>query len=180
LAILNELKDRNSKAHDEMRQFEVRIGLNENVDNRVVDINGRPNVAGAGINMAQRVMSPADGSQILIGAAVYETLRHRECYMNTFREFSFVTNYLNHHLRNALSVVQDAVLLTNDEKAIKLCDDAVKRIVQVLVNTEAGLTDPSAVLLTAARVGHSSVKDNRVEHRSQLVGPDSPTGTTFT
>ncbi len=68
--------------------------------------------------------------------------------------------YLNHHLRNALSVVQDAVFLTNDEKTIKLCDDAVKRIVQVLVSTEGGLTDPSAVLLTTAKVGHSNVKDS--------------------
>jgi hypothetical protein len=66
--------------------------------------------------------------------------------------------YLNHHLRNALSVVQDAAFLTNDEQTIKLCDDAVKRIVQVLVSTEAGLTDPSAVLLATVTGRRSGIK----------------------
>ena len=51
--------------------------------------------------------------------------------------------YLNHHLRNALSVIQNAAFLTNDQQTIKLCDDSVKRIVSVLVSAEAGLSDPS-------------------------------------
>ncbi len=62
-----------------------------------------------------------------------------------------ISVYLNHHLRNALSVVQNAAFLTNDEQTIRLCDDAVTRIVQVLVSTEADLTDPSAILLANAR-----------------------------
>jgi hypothetical protein len=66
--------------------------------------------------------------------------------------------YLNHHLRNALSVVQNAAFLTNDEQTIKLCDDAVKRIVQVLVSTEAGLTDPSAVLFVTVPGRRSNIK----------------------
>jgi hypothetical protein len=59
-----------------------------------------------------------------------------------------IGRYLNHHLRNALTVIQNAAFLTNDEQTIKLCDDAVTRIVKVLVSTEAGLTDPSADLFT--------------------------------
>lgn len=51
--------------------------------------------------------------------------------------------FLNHHLRNALSVIQNAAFLTNDQQTIKLCDDAVTRIVNVLVSAEAGLNDPS-------------------------------------
>lgn len=70
-----------------MRQFSVRIGINENVDNKVTDINGQQNVAGAGINMAQRIMSAADGNQIMVGETVYETLRHREKYMKSFKNF---------------------------------------------------------------------------------------------
>lgn len=70
-----------------MRQFQVRIGINENVDNLVVDINGSNNLAGAGINMAARILNQADGNQILIGQTVYETLQQREKYMGKFETF---------------------------------------------------------------------------------------------
>lgn len=87
LTILRELKDHNASTPDAMRRFEVRIGLNENVDNKIIDINGKPNIAGAGINLAQRIMSGADGNQVLVSEAVYETLRHREHYMKKFRSY---------------------------------------------------------------------------------------------
>jgi hypothetical protein len=63
--------------------------------------------------------------------------------------------YLNHHLCNALSVVQNAAFLTHDEQTIRLCDEAVTRIVEVLVSAEAGLTDPSAVLFATVTNRHS-------------------------
>ncbi len=70
-----------------MRQFEIRIGINSNVDNLITDINGTDNIAGAGINMAQRIMSQGDGGQILVGQSVYDTLRFREKYMNAFERY---------------------------------------------------------------------------------------------
>ena len=87
LDILALIDNHNSKTLDDMRKFEVRIGLNENVDNLVTDINGNQNVAGVGINMAQRTMSQADGSQILVAQATYETLFAREQYMKSFRKY---------------------------------------------------------------------------------------------
>jgi hypothetical protein len=66
--------------------------------------------------------------------------------------------YLNHHLRNALSIVQDTAFLTNDEQTIKQCDEAVERIVSVLVSVEAGLADPSAVLFATLSAKRSGVK----------------------
>ncbi len=60
-----------------------------------------------------------------------------------------VGTYLNRHLRDALSVIQDAALLTKDEKTIKMCDEAVRRIVMVLVSSESGLPDPSEVLFAS-------------------------------
>ncbi len=57
--------------------------------------------------------------------------------------------YLNHHLRNALTVIQNAAFLTHDPETIRLCDDAVARIVSVLVSTEAALHDPSERLFSA-------------------------------
>jgi class 3 adenylate cyclase len=85
LEIIAKIRDYNDQTADEMRQFQVRIGVNENIDNLVTDINGRRNVAGNGINMAQRIMSLADGNQILIGQAVYEILSGREKYMSDLK-----------------------------------------------------------------------------------------------
>ncbi len=69
------------------RKFEVRIGINENVDNLIIDINDNENVTGAGVNYAQRIMSFADASQILVGRTTYESLRHREKYTRAFRGY---------------------------------------------------------------------------------------------
>jgi len=88
LDILDLIWKHNLKTEDGMRKFEVRIGLNENVDNLVTDINRNQNVAGMGINMAQRTMSQADGSQILVSQATHETLCGREKYMKSFRQYT--------------------------------------------------------------------------------------------
>ncbi|MGA9644941.1 MAG: adenylate/guanylate cyclase domain-containing protein, partial [Candidatus Korobacteraceae bacterium] len=89
LSILERVAAHNDSTEDTMRQFQVRIGLNENVDNRVTDINGDLNIAGAGINTAQRIMSAGDGGQIIVGESVYETLRHHEKYMRSFHNYPF-------------------------------------------------------------------------------------------
>jgi hypothetical protein len=52
----------------------------------VTDINGQRNLAGAGINRAQRLMSIADGNQIIIGQAAHETLCVRDQYEKSFRQ----------------------------------------------------------------------------------------------
>jgi class 3 adenylate cyclase len=93
LKVLALLAGHNKREKDSARQFDLRVGINENDDNLVIDINGRRNIAGAGINIAQRVMSAADGNQILVGQPVFEVLRHRERYMNSFRSFSARTKH---------------------------------------------------------------------------------------
>jgi class 3 adenylate cyclase len=90
LEILRLTSEHNSAITDVMRKFEVRIGINENIDNVLTDINGRRNVAGAGISMAQRIMDKADASQILVGASVYEILRQREQYLSSFRAYTAI------------------------------------------------------------------------------------------
>ncbi|MEP7014105.1 MAG: adenylate/guanylate cyclase domain-containing protein [Verrucomicrobiota bacterium] len=59
------------KAHPELR---VRMGVNSGPVSGVVDVNGRANVAGAGINMAQRVMNCGDAGHILLSRRVAEDL----------------------------------------------------------------------------------------------------------
>jgi class 3 adenylate cyclase len=85
-SIIASLHSHNNSTQDPKRKFEIRVGVNQNIDNIIVDINGNTNVAGRGINMAQRVMSHADGGQIILGQSVFEILRERESYENSFRE----------------------------------------------------------------------------------------------
>lgn len=74
-----------SEAQSEDRKCTVRFGLNESVDCMVRDINGRENIAGAGINQAQRLMAMADGNQIVVGRAAYDNLRVWDEYVHSFR-----------------------------------------------------------------------------------------------
>src|SRR5207302_7097788 len=49
IGIATSIAKHNGQCDDVMRQFEVRIGIDENLDNLVIDINGNRNIAGAGI-----------------------------------------------------------------------------------------------------------------------------------
>lgn len=82
--LLERLAHYNLAQSDERRKFKIRIGINENHDNIVIDINGKRNVAGAGINTAQRIMDMADGNQIYVGQSVYEKLVQRDQYYDNF------------------------------------------------------------------------------------------------
>jgi TolB-like protein/class 3 adenylate cyclase len=52
----------------------LRIGIHSGPVNQVVDVSGRPNVAGAGIDMAQRVMDCGDAGHILLSKRVADDL----------------------------------------------------------------------------------------------------------
>lgn len=88
LELIRKVDIKNSNEKDQSRQFSIRVGVNENTDNIVKDINGRRNVAGSGINLAQRVMDHGDGGQILVGQTVHDVLVSREKYTNAFRSYS--------------------------------------------------------------------------------------------
>jgi class 3 adenylate cyclase len=70
------------------RKFSVRVGINSNYDNLICDINTRKNLAGAGINTAQRLMSMGDDGHVIVGQSVYEFLNQREAYFGTFRKLT--------------------------------------------------------------------------------------------
>src|SRR5436190_23937840 len=64
-----------SRAIKEKRSnLRVRMGVNSGPVSGLVDVNGRTNVAGAGINMAQRVMDCADAGHILLSKRLAEDL----------------------------------------------------------------------------------------------------------
>src|SRR5438477_2121623 len=61
------------KKHPELR---VRMGIHSGPVNAITDLNEQANVAGAGINIAQRVMDCGDAGHILLSKHVAEDLEH--------------------------------------------------------------------------------------------------------
>ena len=70
MEIGKELKD-----HPELR---VRMGIHSGPVNEITDLNEQANIAGAGINIAQRVMDCADAGHILLSKHVAEDLEQYE------------------------------------------------------------------------------------------------------
>jgi TolB-like protein/Tfp pilus assembly protein PilF len=63
-----------SKALKENPRIQLRMGIHSGPVNQVRDINDRTNIAGVGINIAQRVMDCADGGHILLSKRMAEDL----------------------------------------------------------------------------------------------------------
>jgi class 3 adenylate cyclase len=64
------------RALKEARRLQIRMGIHSGPVSGVVDVNQRTNVAGAGINMAQRVMDCGDAGHILLSKHVAEDLEN--------------------------------------------------------------------------------------------------------
>ena len=67
-----------SRAHKEHPRLQLRMGIHSGPVSGVVDVNDRPNLAGAGLNMAQRVMDCGDAGHILLSKHVAEDLEEYE------------------------------------------------------------------------------------------------------
>src|SRR5207248_1772991 len=66
---------RELKRHPELR---VRMGIHSGPVNEISDLNEQANIAGAGINIAQRVMACGDAGHILVSKHVAEDLEEYE------------------------------------------------------------------------------------------------------
>ena len=67
-----------SRAMKEHPEIRLRMGVHSGPVSGVIDVNERTNVAGAGINMAQRVMDCGDSGHILLSKHVAEDLEEYE------------------------------------------------------------------------------------------------------
>src|SRR5512133_369899 len=67
-----------SRALKDNQRLQVRMGIHSGPVSGVVDVNERTNVAGAGINVAQRVMDCGDAGHILLSQHVAEDLAEYE------------------------------------------------------------------------------------------------------
>src|SRR5438477_799857 len=91
-----------SRAVKDHPELKLRMGVHSGPVSGVVDVSGRANVAGAGINVAQRVMDCGDADHILLSKHVAEDLaqyRHWQPYLHDLGECE-VKHGLRLHLFN--------------------------------------------------------------------------------
>src|ERR671919_31395 len=80
-----------SRALKDHPRLRLRMGIHSGPVSGVVDVTGRTNLAGAGINMAQRVMDCGDAGHILLSKHVAEDLaqaRFWRPYLHDLGEYS--------------------------------------------------------------------------------------------
>jgi TolB-like protein/class 3 adenylate cyclase len=78
-----------SKALQDHPHIQVRMGVHSGPVNRVTDVNDKTNIAGSGINVAQRVLDCGDAGHILLSAHIAEDLaeyRHWQPYLHDLGE----------------------------------------------------------------------------------------------
>jgi serine/threonine-protein kinase len=63
-----------SRALQSRPRIQLRMGIHSGPVNRIVDVNEKTNIAGSGINVAQRVLDCADAGHILLSAHIAEDL----------------------------------------------------------------------------------------------------------
>src|SRR5438034_10462496 len=75
--------DKALKSHPKLR---VRMGIHSGPVNEVTDLNEQTNIAGAGINIAQRVMDCGDAGHILVSKRVADDLEHYSQWRSLLHE----------------------------------------------------------------------------------------------
>jgi TolB-like protein/Tfp pilus assembly protein PilF len=75
-----------ARALKEHPRIALRMGIHSGPVNEVVDVNQRQNIAGAGINMAQRVMDCGDARHILVSKHVAEDLEQHDRWRQLLHE----------------------------------------------------------------------------------------------
>ena len=91
-----------SKALAAQPQIRLRMGVHSGPVNRITDVNDKTNIAGSGINVAQRVLDCGDAGHILLSSHVAEDLaeyRHWQPYLHDLGECE-VKHGLRLHLFN--------------------------------------------------------------------------------
>src|SRR5437762_9092375 len=97
-----------SNAASEHPELKLRMGIHSGPVSGVVDVSGRSNIAGAGINIAQRVMDCGDAGHVLISKHMVEDLEQYghwkrnlhdlgECEVKHGVRVSVVNLYTEHH-----------------------------------------------------------------------------------
>src|ERR1700745_3519951 len=99
-----------AKALKDHPELHVRMGIHSGPVNEIADLNEQANIAGAGINIAQRVMDCGDSGHILLSRHVAEDFEHYprwQPYLHPLGDFEVkhgqvisVVNFYNHDVGN--------------------------------------------------------------------------------
>jgi len=119
-----------ARALREHPEIQVRMGIHSGPVSKVIDLNGHTNIAGAGINLAQRVMDCGDAGHILLSRHVVEDLaQYRqwserlhdlgECEVKHGLKLS-LTNLFGEDFGNAALPARLAGAMARQKKARKL------------------------------------------------------------
>src|SRR6266566_5091300 len=90
-----------SRAGKDHPRLQLRMGIHSGPVSGVIDVNNRPNLAGAGLNMAQRVMSCGDAGHILVSKHVAEDLEEYEHWRPLLHDLG--TCEVKHGMRVAIA-----------------------------------------------------------------------------
>jgi len=97
-----------SKTLQERPGLQIRMGVHSGAVNRVTDVNDQSNIAGTGINIAQRVMDCGDAGHILLSKRVADDLaqyRHWQPFLHDLGECE-----VKHGLRlNLVNLFKDGI-----------------------------------------------------------------------
>jgi TolB-like protein/class 3 adenylate cyclase/Tfp pilus assembly protein PilF len=135
-----------SRALQDRPRIQLRMGVHSGPVNRITDVDEKTNIAGAGINVAQRVLDCGDAGHILLSAHVVEDLaeyRHWQPYLNDLGECE-VKHGLRLHLFN---LCKDG--LGNPQVPEKLRLGRRKTVSSVTVRPVTAPRWPKVVLITA-------------------------------
>src|SRR5205085_231692 len=95
-----------SRALKEHPRLQVRMGVHSGPVSGVIDVNDHANLAGAGLNMAQRVMACGDAGHILVSKHVAEDLEEYEQWRPLLHDLG--TCEVKHGVRIAIANLYDS------------------------------------------------------------------------
>jgi class 3 adenylate cyclase len=147
------------KAHPEIQ---LRMGVHSGPVNQIIDVNERTNVAGAGINMAQRVMDSGDAGHILVSKRVAEDLSQYSRWRPMLRDLDEVEvkHAVRVHLFN----------LVTDDVGNPVLPEAVKKRKK---RTIAPLIAAAALVAVMIPIGVILINKNRGGPTARPVRPET-------
>src|SRR6476660_6855361 len=146
-------------------ELRVRMGIHSGPVNEVTDLNEQANIAGAGINIAQRVMDCGDAGHILVSKHVAEDLEQYdqwqpylhdlgECEIKHGERLSLV-NFYNHEIGN--SAMPNKFSKSDKAAAAAATQPSRSRIATIALGIGALIVVGAAALFFASRTAFRTV-----------------------
>src|SRR5438093_765407 len=122
-----------SRALKDNARLQVRMGIHSGPVSGVVDVNERTNVAGGGINTAQRVMDCGDSGHILLSRHVAEDLAEYERWRPFLHDIgTFVLQYKSGVARNLREIAQQLGVANVVEGSVQRSGNRVRVNAQLI------------------------------------------------